>query len=72
MDDELGIAKEIVKTILVEKLGMQKVCAKMVPQLLTPEQKSHHVYACQDFLQQFKADDKILERLITKEESWIF
>ena len=37
--DELEIAKETVRTILVENLGMQKVCAKIVPRLLTSEQK---------------------------------
>ena len=33
MPEQLGIANETVGTILVEKLGMQKVCAKMVPRL---------------------------------------
>ena len=40
MADEFGIAKETVRTILVEKLGMRKMCAKIIPWLLTPEQKA--------------------------------
>ena len=70
MADELGIAYEMVRTILVEKLGMQKVWAKMVPLLLTPEQKAC-LNVFQDILQQLKADNKILERII-KSESQIF
>ena len=35
--NKLGMAKETVRTILVDTLGMRKVCAKMVPRLLTEE-----------------------------------
>ena len=41
MANELGINKKTVQTILVDALGMWKVCAKMVPRLLTQEQKAH-------------------------------
>ena len=72
MADKLEIAKETAKSIFLEKLGMRKVCAKMVPLLLTPEQKACYLNVCQDILQQFEADDKISERVITGSESWIF
>ena len=39
MADKLGMDKESVRSILVDTLGMWKVCAKMVPRLLTQEQK---------------------------------
>ena len=38
--NQLGMDKEMVCTILVDTLGMRKVCAKMVPRLLTEEQKA--------------------------------
>ena len=38
--NEIGMDKETVRTILVDTLGMRKVCAKMVPRLLTEEQKA--------------------------------
>ena len=41
MVNKLGMDKEMVQTILVNALGMWKVCAKMVPRLLTQEQKVH-------------------------------
>ena len=41
MANELGMDKETVQTILVDALGMWKVCVKMVPRHLTQEQKAH-------------------------------
>src|SRR5215475_10286655 len=37
--EELGLGKPSVHTILTEHLEMKKVCAKIVPKLLTPAQK---------------------------------
>ena len=72
MADTLEIAKETVRTRLMEKLGMQKVCAEMVTQLLTPKLKENHLKASPDILQQLEADVKIIKRVITKDKSWIF
>ena len=35
-------------TSKAEELGMRKICAKMVPRLLTDEQKERRVQVCQD------------------------
>ena len=51
---------------------MQKMCAKMVPRLLAEEQKVQQLNACQDIFQQLEADDKLLENVITGDESWVF
>ena len=64
--------KETVRIILVDTLGMQKVCVKMVPKLLTVEQKVQRLNACRDILQQLEADNKLLENVITGDESWVF
>ena len=48
--NELAMDKETVRTILVDTLGMRKVCAKMVPRLLTEEQKAQRLNACRDIL----------------------
>ena len=37
---EVGMDRETVRTILVDTLDMRKVCAKMVPRLLTEELKT--------------------------------
>ena len=57
--NKVGMDKETVHTILDDTLGMQKVCGKMVPRLLTQEQKAQHLNACQDILQQMEADEKL-------------
>ena len=69
---EVGMDKQTVRTILVNTLGMQKVCAKMVPQLLTEKQKVQQLNACQDILYQLETDNKLLENVIKRDESWVF
>ena len=45
-----NINKESVRQILHDDLGMKKVCAKVVPKILTPEQKEYRVNCCADTL----------------------
>ena len=66
--NEVGMDKATVH-ILVHTLGMRKVCAKMVPRLLTEERKAQRLNACRDILQQMKADKRITENVITGDES---
>ena len=71
--NKVGMDKETVCTILIDTLGMQKECAKMVPRLLTKEQKAQRLNACRDILQQqMEADKKLLENIITGDKSWVF
>ena len=70
--NEVGMDKEMVHTILVDTLGMRKVCTKMAPRLLTKKQKAQLLNACQDILQQMKADKNLLENIITGVKSWVF
>ena len=72
MADQLGIDKELVRSILVDNLGMRKVCAKMVPRLLSEDQKTRRLHVCQDILQQLQTDATLLEKVITGDELWIF
>ena len=72
MADQLGIDKELVRSILVDNLGMRKVCAKMVPRLLSEDQKTRRLHVCQDILQQLQTDATLLEKVITGDKSWIF
>ena len=44
--EEPGLGKSSVHTILTEHLEMKKVCAKIVPKLLTPEQKLWQKECC--------------------------
>ena len=40
--EEVNLDRESVRQILQEELNMRKVCAKMVPKLLSDEQKERH------------------------------
>ena len=53
---------------------MKNVCSKMVPRLLTPEQKEIRMNSCADILQNTENDPNFLENIITItcDESWFF
>jgi len=51
---------------------MKKVCSKMVPRLLTPEQVEIRMNTCADILQNIENDPNFIENVITCDESWFF
>ena len=51
--DELSLNRESVRTILLHDLGMWKVCSKLVPMILSEDQKQHRV----TFLQRHAGED---------------
>ena len=50
---------------------MKKVCAKIVPKLLTAEQQLRQKECCVDW-KTSEESDEFLERVITGDESWIY
>ncbi|VVC44823.1 Hypothetical protein CINCED_3A022962 [Cinara cedri] len=52
---------------------MTKVCAKLVPKNLTPDQKFLRQQVCSDFLEKLKEDPGLMQKpIITCDETWIF
>nr|CAH7751414.1 unnamed protein product [Callosobruchus chinensis] len=72
ISDLSNIDRETVRKILHEDLKMTKVCAKMVPKNLTPEQKENRKNICIDIMQQLEADPGLLEKVVTCDKTWIF
>ena len=70
--DELGMNSERVWRMIMEDLGMRKIWAKMVPRLLNVGQKERRVQVCQDILEQLETAPKLLKKVVTGNESWIF
>ena len=69
---EVGISYGSVLNILHDHLGLSKVCAKWVPRLLTPVQKSFRVETCSELLGIYSANsDNVLSRIVTGDETWI-
>uniref|UniRef100_A0A8C4Q143 Transposase n=1 Tax=Eptatretus burgeri TaxID=7764 RepID=A0A8C4Q143_EPTBU len=70
--EELSINKVTVWSIITENLEMRKVCVKMVPKLLSEDQKQLRVTVCQDFIERLEDDRDLLGRVTSGNESWIF
>lgn len=68
----VNIDKETARQILHDNLNMRKVCAKMVPRLLSPDQKENRKRICTDILKEIENNPNFLERVITCDETWIF
>ena len=70
--DTLKISEGSVFTILHESLGMRKLFSKLVPRLLTPDQKQQRVENSERCLELFKRGKKdFLRRYVTMDETWI-
>ncbi len=68
---ELGVNCETCQ-LFHNKLHMRKLCAKLVPKLLTNEQKDMHRNICSNLLMKIKEGTDWMERVVTGDESWVF
>lgn len=66
----LNLPKSVVHDIVTVHLNMRKVCAKMVPKVLTDDQKLRRVEMCQGNLNMCQNDPQFLDNVITGDESW--
>jgi histone-lysine N-methyltransferase SETMAR len=72
MAQELNLDRETVRQILTEDLGMRKVSAKMVPRILSDDQKQRRLDVCSDLSRQLAEGNNFLDIVITRDESWCF
>ena len=70
--DNLDLNRKSVRNILLHDLGMRKVCAKLVPKILSEDQKQRRVDFCKDMLEKIRDDPNILYQVITGDETWVF
>lgn len=70
--DKVGLPKSIVHEIVTTELQMRKVCAKLVPKVLTDEQKENRVSISRELLDRVRGDPDFLEQVITGDETWVF
>jgi len=68
----VNLDRESVPQILREELNMRKVCANMVPKVLSFEQKECCKELCLDLLQHTENEPDLLNSIITCDETWIF
>ena len=70
--EELSIDRDAVWKILTENLKMRKVCAKMVPKILSEYQRQRRFTVCQDITECLEAEPDLLNSVITGDETWVF
>ncbi|GFV23930.1 FLJ37770-like protein [Trichonephila clavipes] len=70
--DTLHMSTFAVHGIKTEDLQMRKVCAKLVPKVLTQDQKELRVLPCQELLDLIKNEPDFLNSVVTGDESWMF
>ena len=58
--------------ILTENLKMHKLCAKMVPKILSKYQRQQRFTVCQDITEHLEAEPDLLNSVITGYETWVF
>jgi len=66
--EELNMNREPVRQTVKEDLGMRKFSAKMVPRILTHDQKQRRLHILSDLLRNAEMSD----RVITGDETWYF
>jgi hypothetical protein len=70
--ESLNIPETVVLPILKEDLGKRKLCARFVPQSLTPEQREDRVTSFQDIIVMADEDTHFFNKIITRDETWCF
>ena len=72
LEADLGIPKTV-SEILMQDLGMKRIVAKFIPQLLLPEQKEHCVAVVNDLIQAATNEPDFLKKVITRDyELWVY
>jgi len=66
--EELNMNMETVQPVVKEDLGMRKISAKMVPQILTYNQKQRRFHISSDLL----CNAEMFDRVIAGDETWCF
>jgi len=70
--ESLKIRKSVVLRILKEDMVKKKLCARIVPQPLTPEQREDRVISCHNIIVMGDTDKKVLNKITTGDETWCF
>ena len=66
--EEMNMNREMVRQIVKEDLRMRKISAKMVPRILTHNQKKRRFHSSSDLLR----NAEMFDRVITSDETWCF
>ena len=68
---QFNVSVEIVQTIILEELKMQKICAKFFPRVLREDQEERR-HDSREMVQLINSDPAVLDARVTCNESWIY
>lgn len=68
----VGISHGTCHAILTENLNMHRVCAHMVPKMLTSEQREERALRSGELIDMVDRDPDLLNRVITGDETWCY
>ncbi|XP_067942994.1 protein GVQW3-like [Watersipora subatra] len=69
---ESGLSYGTCHLILTKDLGMRRISAKMVPKLLTDDQKEKRVSCCIKLKDALTQDPDFISKVVTGDESWVY
>lgn len=72
ISENLGIPQTTVFEIVTENLNMRKVCAKLVPRVLSNDQKTTRKTISQELLDRVSEEPDLLNNVVTGDETWVF
>jgi hypothetical protein len=68
----VGLSSGTVQRILSDDLNMRCIATKLVPRLLSNDQKEHRVAVCRELEDQARDDPNFISKVITGDESWVY
>ncbi|UYV81522.1 hypothetical protein LAZ67_20001424 [Cordylochernes scorpioides] len=70
--EDLSISIGSCHSIFINDLGMRRVGARFVPELLNCDQKQHRMNIANEMLDSVRNDPNLLQRVITGDEAWVY
>ncbi|UYV76155.1 hypothetical protein LAZ67_13002887 [Cordylochernes scorpioides] len=72
LEQDTGISKTTIGTIVTEDLKLKKTPAKFIPRFLTNEQKLCRLATCEDIMEMTRTDPEWKDKIITGDETWVY
>ncbi|XP_071453429.1 protein GVQW3-like [Hetaerina americana] len=70
--EQCNVPKTTVHEIIREQLQMRKICAKLVPKVLSDDQRLNRLEIATQLADHCKNDPHFLENVVSGDETWIF
>ena len=68
----VNLNHETVHQLVTEDLMMRKVCAKLVPKVLSDDQRARRLAVSEEMLARLQTEPNFLNSVVTGDESWVY